>query len=300
MIFPSRRDPGGQLVKNGSGLAFAKIGASRFDLTDPYHIALTVRWTTFFLGVSGFYGLINILFALLYLAQPGCVANARPGSLADAFFFSIETLATVGYGVMAPATVYGHLVSSAEIIAGMAFTAIMTGLIFVRFSKPKAKIVYADTAVISRHNGRPTLMLRIGNARASVLTQVHVSLNALIRETSLEGQSFRRLHELPLARSTAPIFPMLLTFMHEIDQHSPLAGLDRAGLAESDMTLILSLEARDPELAATVYDIKTYAAAEIRTGMRYVDAVSQHRDGHTVADLTRISLTEPDDPDPPD
>ncbi|MEO8926220.1 MAG: ion channel [Caulobacteraceae bacterium] len=108
--------------------SFAKIGASRFDFSDPYHLALTARWPAFALAIFTLYGLITALFAALYLAQPGCVANARAGSIGDAFFFSIETLATVGYGEMAPATLYGHLVSSAEIVSGMAFTAIMTGL----------------------------------------------------------------------------------------------------------------------------------------------------------------------------
>jgi inward rectifier potassium channel len=292
---PPPHDPAGRVVRSNLGFQFAKIGAIRFDVSDPYHLALIVRWPTFTLGVFGLYGLITALFAALYLARAGCVANARPGSLSDAFFFSIETLATVGYGEMAPATLYGHLVASAEIIAGMAFTAIITGLIFVRFSKAKAKIVYADTAVIGRHNGRPTLMLRIGNARVTVLTQVHVTLTALIAETTLEGQPFRRLHELPLARSSMPVFPLIMTLMHEIDPHSPLAGLDRASLDQSDMTLILSLEARDPELAAMVYDIKSYAASDIRPGRRFVDAVSRHPKGHIVADLTRISVTEADE-----
>jgi inward rectifier potassium channel len=178
----------------------------------------------------------------------------------------------------------------------MAFTAIITGLIFVRFSKAKAKIVYADVAVIGRYNGRPTLMFRIGNARSGVLTQVNVQLNALVRETTAEGGRFRRLQELPLARSSMPIFPMILTLMHEIDEHSPFAGLDSLGVKESDMSIILSLEARDPELAAMVYDVKTYASSDVRFGMRFADAVSQHRDGYTLADLTRISLVEPDEP----
>ncbi len=293
-FFPWRKRAS-RIIRTNLGLEFAKIGASRFDLSDPYHLALTVRWPVFVAGLFGSYLVITGLFAALYLAQPGCVTNGHPGSLTDALFFSIETLATVGYGVMAPATLYGHLVASGEIITGMAFTAIMTGLIFVRFSKPRAKIVYADTVVICRHNGRPTLMLRIGNARTSVLTQVHVSLNALIRETSLEGGSFRSLHELTLMRASWPIFPLIMTMMHVIDEHSPLAGLDRRGLDLSEIRLIFSLEARDPELAAMVYDITSYDAAAIRPGMRFADAVSQHQKGHTVADLTRISLIEPEE-----
>src|SRR5580698_10027050 len=152
--------PATRAMRTDLDFEFLKIGADRFDLTDPYHLALTAPWPYFTLGVFGFYGVINLAFAGLYLAQPGCVANAHPGSIPDAFFFSIETLATVGYGVMAPATLYGHVVATTEIITGMAFTAIMTGLIFVRFSKPKARILYADKVVITRHNERPTLIMR--------------------------------------------------------------------------------------------------------------------------------------------
>ena len=294
MTIRPHHQPPAHVIKTNFGLEFAKIGASRYDLSDPYHLALTVRWPTFVAGVFAAYGLINLLFAGLYLAQPGCIANARPGSVGDVFFFSIETLATVGYGVMAPASIYGHLVAAGEIITGMAFTAIMTGLVFVRFSKAKAKILYADVAVITRHNGRPTLMFRIGNARASVMTQVRVEVNALVRETTAEGGQYRRLQELTLSRSSIPVFPMVLLLMHEIDEHSPLAGYDEGALADSDLTIILSLEARDPQLAAMVYDMKAYFGRDLRPGVHFADAVTQ-RDGHMEADLRRISLVEPDE-----
>ena len=113
---------------------------------------------------------------MLYLASPGCIANARAGSFSDAFFFSVETLATVGYGTMAPATFYGHAVSAIEIVSGLVFTAIMTGLLFVRFSKPKPKILFADQAVVTSHNCAPTLMVRIANGRITLLTNAMVRL----------------------------------------------------------------------------------------------------------------------------
>ncbi len=288
---PTIRDTG-----DPADLAFTKIGASRYDFSDPYHLALTARWPAFVLAVFAFYGLITAFFAALYLAQPGCVANARPGSLADAFFFSIETLATVGYGEMAPATLYGHWVSSAEIVSGMAFTAIMTGLVFVRFSKPRAKIVYADNAVITRHNGRPTLMVRIGNGRTTLLTDLKVELNALLHRTTDEGRHYRGVHELRLNRVTIPIFPLSHTLMHEIDAQSPLAGLTAAKLAASDLWLVLSVEARDPGLAATVYDLRMYPASRIKFDMHYSDAIVEADSGHVVMDLRRISLIEPDHP----
>lgn len=277
---------------------FFKIGADRFDLTDPYHLALTAPWPYFALGVFVLYGVVNLVFAALYVAQPGCVANMRPGSIADAFFFSLETLATVGYGEMAPATVYGHAVAAAEIVIGMAFTAITTGLIFVRFSKPKARILYANNVVITRHNGKPHLIMRIGNRRTTMLTNTAMRVHALLHETTREGQTYRQACELRLVRPTAPIFPLTLTIMHEIDEHSPLHRYDLEGLAQTDIRLFLSVEARDPALAATVYDLKTYRGADILYGRRFVDTVLTAMEGGIVVDLTRIHLTEPDDGGP--
>src|ERR1700732_5260423 len=137
------------------GFELMQKGASRDDLRDPYHLAVTLSWPRFFRVLLAVDVAINLVFALLYLAVPGSIGNARAGSFADAFFFSLETLATVGYGVMAPASLYGHIVSAAEILCGLVFTAIMTGLIFVRFAKPRAKILFADDAVIS-HGARPS------------------------------------------------------------------------------------------------------------------------------------------------
>ena len=114
------------------GVELVKRGASRYDFSDPYHIAIELSWKEFALAFVGSELGINIVFALLYLTSPGCIANMRPGSISDAFFFSIETLATVGYGTMAPATFYGHAVSAIEIVCGMVFTAIMTGLLHSR------------------------------------------------------------------------------------------------------------------------------------------------------------------------
>jgi inward rectifier potassium channel len=287
-----RRKTNGRAPMSDLGFEFKKIGARQFDLSDPYHIALTVHWPTFVGGVFAMYGVITSLFAGLYLLQPGCVANVR--SPADPFFFSIETLATVGYGVMAPATFYGHLVSSAEIITGMAFTAIMTGLVFVRFSKARARIAFADVAVITRHNGKLTLMVRIGNGRVSVLTQTSVQINAFINEQTVEGGRFRRIHDLRLTRSTYPVFPLINTFMHVIDEQSPLANFDLANLCESDLRLMVTIQARDPQLAAIVHDLKSYLATDLRPGMRFVDAITVHEDGYIVADLTRIGEIEPD------
>jgi inward rectifier potassium channel len=170
----------------------------------------------------------------------------------------------------------------------------MTGLVFVRFSKPKAKIVYADRAVITPHNRVPTLMVRIGNGRVNLLSNVHVQLHALIRETSEEGRGSYNIHALTLVRDRVPSFPLLLTLMHPLDGDSPLTGRDAGDLAAAQVRLFLSIEARDPALAASVHDLKTYASDEILFGMRYVDAVSIDDAGRPLADMTKVGLLEPD------
>ena len=184
------------------GVELVKRGASRYDFSDPYHIAIDLSWKGFALAFAGLELGINVVFASLYLASPGCVANMRPGSFSDAFFFSLETLATVGYGTMAPATLYGHTVSAIEIVCGMIFTAIMTGLLFVRFSKPRPKILFSDQAVVTSHNCSPTLMVRIANGRMTLLTNATVRLGVLLFEESAEGHSLRRLHDLALSNTS--------------------------------------------------------------------------------------------------
>jgi inward rectifier potassium channel len=126
---------------------FKKLGISRFDVRDPYHFAVALTWPGYLLALFALYLSVNLVFAALFWLVPGSVANARPGKFADALFFSIETIGTVGYGDMHPATLYGHAVASGEIVCGLAFTAILTGLTFVRFSRPRAKLVFAANPV---------------------------------------------------------------------------------------------------------------------------------------------------------
>lgn len=276
------------------GIELVKRGAARYDFSDPYHIAIEMSWKQFALAFIGLEFGINTIFALVYMASPGCIANARPGSFSDAFFFSIETLATVGYGVMAPATLYGHAVSAVEIVCGLVFTAIMTGLLFVRFSKPRPKIIFADQAVVTSHNCTPTLMVRIANGGRTLLTNASVRLGVVLLEESPEGHSLRRLHDLTLLNAALSLFPLTWTVMHEIDDASPLAGYDAGRFREWDARLFLTVEARDYALGAVVHDMRIYVADEVLFGMHYAEAVTIDDRKRPVADLLRLSLVEPD------
>ena len=279
----------------GAAFDLRKTGIARFDLLrDPYHFAVTLSWGAFVLTMLGCMLVINVVFAWFYLAHPGAIQNLRAHDYFSAFFFSLETMATVGYGEMAPASLYGHAVAGVEIVIGMAFTAIVTGLLFVRFSKPQARFLFADQLVVTKHNGIPTLMLRIANGRLTMLTHASAKLGVLLAEMTHEGQLFRAVHDLKLVRNEIPVFPLTWTLMHVIDPSSPLYGLTAKDLEAVDARFYLSVEARDTALGARVQDIHDYTHGFVAFGMRYADAVSRDEAGQTTADLSRLSLLEPE------
>ncbi len=271
-----------------------KTGASRYDLRDPYTIAISVSWSEFFILLIMLEMVINSVFAALYALNPGCIANARPGSFLDAFFFSIQTLATVGYGTMSPATFYGNIVSAIEIVCGLIFTAIITGLIFVRFSKPRPNILFADHAVVARHNAKPTLMIRIANGRDAVLAGATARLAVLKWHISDEGRTYRQAFELKLVRDNLALFLLTWTLMHEIDEASPLYGIDADKLKSGEAVVILTIEARDHASGSNIFDVRFYGPGKILPGMTYQDAVSHDENGRTHADLRKLSLVEPE------
>jgi inward rectifier potassium channel len=273
---------------SSSTMNLEKLGVSRFDFNDPYHFALTLSWPEFFVVLVVAYLAINVIFALLYFAVPASISNLPPHSLLDAFFFSVETLATVGYGYMVPATRYGHIIATVEIFTGMLFTATMTGLVFVRFSKPKAKIIFADRPVVTLHGECPTLMIRLGNGRANALSDAVARITALMVEDGPHGHHFRPV-DLKLTRADLPFFPSTWTLMHELDSSSPLHGLTRGAAWGEDLRMMLSITARDPSLGAQVYAAHAYRGSEVALGARYEDAVTWDGADRSVADMRKIS-----------
>lgn len=269
-----------------------KIGVKALDWRDPFRVVATLSWPGFFLAVLISELSINTLFAMFYALVPGCIANAAPGSFKDAFFFSLETLATVGYGAMSPATLYGHVVSAIEIVCGMLYTAVLTGLVFFRFARPRSKFLFADRAVISRHNAQDALMIRLGNGDRGVLANAKAKVNALIMDESIEGNRSRRFHALKLVRDEFPLLALTWTLVHIIDHSSPLYGLDQAQWISNDIRLFLTVEAWDVGLSTQVYDLKSYRAIDIAFGVRYADAVAWDANGNTVADMAKISSIE--------
>jgi inward rectifier potassium channel len=160
-----------RLIARDSADEMLAVGLRRPLLGDLYHRTLRIGWCGFLGAVFLVYIAANIVFALFYLLDPGGVANARPGAFWDAFFFSVETLATVGYGQMYPATLYANLVMTVESAVGLLFVAIATGLVFARFSRPTARVLFSRVAVVGPYNGVPTLSFRLANQRRNRILQ---------------------------------------------------------------------------------------------------------------------------------
>ena len=277
-----------QAMTLGTSTVF-KIGAVRFDLSDPYHMAISMSYWAFVLWIlAGFVGL-NTIFATMYAVVPGCIQNARPGSLYDAFFFSVETMATVGYGSMAPASTYGHVMASFESIVGIAFTAVATGIIFVRFSRPRSRMMFADRAVVTLHDGIPTLMIRMAYARMTTLMNVTAELDVMILHNTAEGTRYRLAKPLRLVRRRMPALILAWTVMHVITEDSPLFGLDEEQLRASEVRFFLTVAARDQQLGVEVHDIKSYAFSDVAYGVAYRDVVRIDDDGNAHADLRLLS-----------
>jgi inward rectifier potassium channel len=267
------------------------IGLPRPWFSYLYHFALRISWSRFLLLGIGFYIAANALFALIYLIPGDAIANARPGSFADAFFFSIQTIATIGYGVMAPATFYGNLIVAIETAFGLIFFAVATGLVFARFSRPTARVLFSRVAVIAPHNGVPTLSFRAANLRHNQILQAEVRVVLLRDEETQEGETIRRFYDLKLARERSPVFAMTFTVMHAIDRDSPLYGATADTLQAQNAELILTGTGIDETIAQPVHVRTSYLPHEIMWGHRFADLFGWTEDGRRVIDYRRFHDT---------
>lgn len=282
------------------GRRFVSEGLSQRLWDDIYHRALTITWPVFFGLITGIFLLLNTLFALLYQLDGHGIANQFPRGFAGAFFFSVETLATVGYGDMHPQTVYAHAVATLEIILGMGGIATITGLIFARFSRPRARIIFADHPIIRTLDGRPTLMIRAANTRQNVIAQASARLHLLRLHTTAEGFQLRRVEDLALIRERHPLFMLSWSVMHVIDEASPLHGETVESLERSESLFLLTIEGVDETTAQSMLARREWDHAALRWNHRYVDLVRNDEDGARVIDYSRFHEVLPlDDSAPP-
>jgi inward rectifier potassium channel len=263
-------------------------GMSHSVWRDPYHLLLTLNWWRFFGLIALGYVATNALFALLYLAGGNAIENARPGSFADAFFFSVQTMASIGYGAMYPRTDYANILVTIEALIGLTGLAMGTGVTLARFSRPTARVTFSRVAVIAPHNEMPTLMFRAANERRNQILEAQMRVSLLRDEFTAEGEFMRRFYDLKLIRSQSSFFALTWTVMHPIDESSPLYGETPDSLAQTKAEVVVSLVGIDETVSQTVHARYFYLEQEILWHHRFADVLLEKPNGQRLIDYNRF------------
>ena len=261
---------------------------------DFYHQLMTSSWPLLLLGVIAALITINCLFALAYLIGGG-IENARHGSFGDAFFFSVQTMATIGYGKLVPGSLIANLLASGEALSGLLMFALVTGLVFSKFSRPTARVRFTRHAVISLRDAVPSLMFRMANVRANQIVEAQIHVVFARQESTLEGEEVRRFYDLELARYRNAIFSHSWTAIHPISLSSPLHNATAESLRAANASIVVSLTGIDETFSQTVYARYSYDAGDIMWGARLADITTRTPDGEFLLDFTRYDAVVPAD-----
>ncbi len=258
---------------------------------DISHRCMTASWPAFIGGAVLVFIAFNAVFASFYWIGNQPISNVPGGAYIDYIYFSIETLSTAGYGDMHPQTHYGHFIAAVELFTGIFSMSLMTGLIFARFSRPSARLLFADHPVITSHDGKPTLMLRLANERHNIISNATAKLWLFKNIVSMEGETLRRFYELPLTQSQNPGLALSWTLYHVLDENSPLYQTNAADLEVSKASLAVVVSGYDVVAAQTVHARKSYEHGDIRFGHRYADILDNSDDGRLRVDYGRFHDT---------
>lgn len=281
--------------RTGAGQPVLAVGLRRAPVDDLYHSLITWSWVRLFATMGAAYVLVIAVFALVYLALgEGAIEHARLESFEDAFFFSFQTMATIGYGHMLPKSTAANLISVLQVMIGLAGTALSTGLVFAKFARPTARVLWSQVAVVTRFDGHPALLFRVANERGNQIVEAQLNVALLLDEVTAEGEHVRRAYDLTLRRERSLLFSLTWLAVHPIVPGSPLHGLTQAQLRRAVATLVVSLTGLDEHLGQTVHARHAYSADDLRFGHRFVDVIEVLPDGSRLIDYRRFHDVVPD------
>ncbi len=274
-----------QLPQDDTGIDV--VNAPKDFWGDLYHELLGAPWSVTIGFIVALVLAMNVAFALVYLATGG-IANARHGSFNDAFFFSVQTMGTVGYGYMYPQTLAANLAMTAETVAALVVAALATGLVFTKFSMPVAKLEFARNAVLYLQDGVPTLAIRLANRRGNFIVEAAVRVTVVRAETTGEGLFFYRMYDLPLVRDHSSAVGRSWLILHRIDERSPLHGVTADAVRDADLEVQVAVTGLDGTTSQTLHGRYRYLPEDLRFGMRYADMLSPKPDGRLELDYAKL------------
>jgi inward rectifier potassium channel len=266
-------------------------GQDRSRWLDVYHAVLTAPWWAFFVAIAAIFAAVNTSFALLYMADRHGIEHAH--GFWDYFLFSVQTIGSANYTVLFPKSIYANVVVSIEAFFGILNLALITGIVFARFSRPFARVVFSKVAVVVPFDGVPTLMFRAANQRGNQILNAEVTVSLARQVTTREGLAMRRFEELKLVRARSPLFALSWTVMHAIDESSPLFGATVDSLYENQVEIIILLSGRDDTLSDIIYARHSYMPDEILWNRRFVDVLDITPSGRRLLNLHCFHHTVP-------
>ena len=258
---------------------------------DISHRSMTASWPSFIAGAVFVFVVFNAGFGLLYWLGDQPISNVARNDYLDYLYFSIETLSTAGYGDMHPQTHYGHFIAAVELFTGIFSMSLMTGMIFSRFSRPRARLLFANNPVIAIQDGEPTLMVRFANERHNIIGNATARLWVLKNTISKEGQPVRRFSELSLLKNEHPALALSWTLYHTLDETSPLHNLDADEMGAASIAIAVVVSGYDVVAAQTIHARKSYDYKDIRFGQRYADILENLDDGRIRIDYGKFHDT---------
>lgn len=278
-------DRRGRVLVERRGLPPRKWGA------DAYHVLRSASWPAVIALFFLCFVLVNAGFAMLLWLGDASIPTAN-ATLASYFWFSVQTLATIGYGVLAPADTYAHVIVTLESFVGIVLVAVTTGVFYARFATPMARVLFSRVAVFGIHDGAPTLMFRMANERRTALVEATARVYLLRDEVLADGERLRRIYDISLRRSTSPLFAISWIVYHPLDANSPLFGVDAAAARAQNLQLVVTLTGIDDRLAETVHARYVYNHEHFRFGERFVDILGTDPEtGARYLDLGRFHDT---------
>jgi inward rectifier potassium channel len=279
------------------GSTFYVIGDDRARLRDAYHLFLRMPWWASLGLIAAGFMAVNVVFAAAFYVVGG--VKGSDGTYFDALSFSVQTLATIGYGAMYPKSVGAEITMIVESIVSLVLTALATGLVFTKFARPTTRVAFSTRAVVTQHDGKRTLMFRAGNRRSNVIVEATIHVVAVLTTITAEGKTFYKAVDLPLVRDRQVGMTRGWTLMHIVNEASPLFEADAAKLKQLELELYIALTGIDDVTMQSINAVHKYVDDEIHVDHHFADTLIPLDNGAFVVDMTKFDVVVPD-PQPRD